>query len=131
MKNFVIVLSVVLSMFTLSCKNEVKEVIMVSPDETQAILQDDNVLLIDVRTPEEYYEGHIANAQNIDYNSPTFEEVINTLDKSRTVLLYCKSGSRSGKSSKILLEAGFNKIYDLEGGITEWMDRGLEVITNE
>jgi rhodanese-related sulfurtransferase len=130
MKNLVLVLSVVLSMFILSCKNTESEVKLVTTEETQTILQTENVLLIDVRTPEEYSEGHIINAQNIDYNSPTFEEEINQLDKSQPVLLYCKSGNRSAKSSQIFLEAGFEKIYELGGGITEWTDKGLEVIVN-
>ncbi len=127
MKKLAIVLSVVFFISTLSCKKVENEVTKVTIEEMQTIMKSEDVQLIDVRTPEEYQEGYILNAQNIDYNSPTFEEDITKLDKSKPVLLYCKSGNRSGKSSKIFFEAGFKTIYDLEGGITEWIDKGLEV----
>lgn len=130
MKKFTIVLVVFLSLITLSCKSDKSVITIVSTEEVETIMQSEDVQLIDVRTPEEYQEGHILNAQNIDYNSPDFEVDITKLDKTKPVLLYCKSGNRSGKSSQIFLEAGFKIIYDLEGGITEWIDKGLEVNIN-
>ena len=130
MKKFTIVLVVFLSLITLSCKSDKSVITIVSTEEVETIMQSEDVQLIDVRTPEEYEEGHILNAQNIDYNSPNFEVDITKLDKTKPVLLYCKSGNRSGKSSQIFLEAGFKIIYDLEGGITEWIDKGLEVNIN-
>ena len=130
MKKFTIVLVVFLSLITLSCKSDKSVITIVSTEEVETIMQSEDVQLIDVRTPEEYEEGHILNAQNIDYNSPNFEVNITKLNKSKPVLLYCKSGNRSGKSSQIFLEAGFKTIYDLEGGITEWIDKGLEVNIN-
>ena len=80
----------------------------------------EDVQLVDVRTPEEYNEERIANSQNIDYNSPTFDEDIAKLDKAKPVILYCKGGGRSAKCAKKLKDAGFQKIYDLEGGISKW-----------
>jgi rhodanese-related sulfurtransferase len=100
----------------------------VTPEEMQAILETEDMQLVDVRTPKEYKEGHIKNSQNIDYNSPTFDEDISKLDKTKPVILYCKSGKRSAKCSEKLIKAGFEKIYELEGGITEWKFKGLEVI---
>ena len=96
------------------------EVRLVSPEEMQDILELEDVQVVDVRTPEEFNEDHIKNAQNIDFKSPTFEEDILKLDKSRPVLLYCKAGGRSAKCVKKLEEAGFKKIYDLDGGISKW-----------
>lgn len=127
MKKSAIVLSMVLFLVTLGCLNEDKAVI-VTPVEMQNILHSEDVQLIDVRTPEEYSEGHIENSQNIDYKSPTFGEDILVLDKTKPVVVYCKSGKRSGNSSKILMKAGFVKVYDLEGGILEWKEKGLEVV---
>ena len=112
---------------TLSCINEEKAV-MVTPEEMQTILHSEDVQLIDVRTPEEYSDGHIENSQNIDFKSPTFGEDILVLDKSKPVVVYCRSGKRSRNSSKILMKAGFAKVYDLEGGILEWKEKGLEVV---
>lgn len=126
MKKLTIVLGIVLFVVTLGCINEEKAVI-VTPEEMQTILQSEDVQLIDVRTPEEYNEGHIENSQNIDYKSPTFAEDILVLDKTKPVIVYCKSGKRSGNSSKILKKAGFEIVYDLEGGILEWKGTRHEV----
>lgn len=127
-KNFIF-LGIVLFLTTYSCKNEEREgVKLVTPKEMQAILETEDMQLVDVRTPKEYKEGHIINSQNIDYNSPTFDEDISKLDKTKPVILYCKTGRRSAKCSEKLIKAGFEKIYELEGGITEWKFKGLEVI---
>lgn len=129
MKKHFIFLGIVFFLSTLSCKNEERGgVKLVTPEEMQTILETEDVQLVDVRTPEEYKEGYIKNSQNIDYNSPTFDEDINKLDKTKPVILYCKSGKRSAICSEKLIKAGFEKIYELEGGITEWKFKGLEVI---
>ncbi|MDG4714522.1 MULTISPECIES: rhodanese-like domain-containing protein [Winogradskyella] len=101
-------------------KLENTEVKLVTAEEMQSILELEDVQLVDVRTPEEYNEERIANSQNIDYNSPTFDEDIAKLDKAKPVILYCKGGGRSAKCAKKLKDAGFQKIYDLEGGISKW-----------
>ncbi|MDT0559608.1 rhodanese-like domain-containing protein [Ichthyenterobacterium sp. W332] len=111
-----------------SCAKEQKgEVKLVSPEEMQALIESEDVQLVDVRTPEEYSAEYIAHSQNIDYSSPTFEDDIKDLDKSKPVVLYCRSGGRSAKCAKKLKDAGFVKIYDLDGGISKWKHKGLEV----
>ena len=96
------------------------EVKLITADEMQSILDLEDVQLVDVRTSKEYDEIRIANAQNIDFSSPTFEDDISKLDKEKPVILYCKGGTRSAKCAKKLKNAGFEKIYDLEGGISKW-----------
>ena len=96
------------------------EVKLVTAEEMQSILELEDVQLVDVRTPEEYEEIRIANSQNIDFKSPTFDEDITKLDKEKPVILYCQGGVRSAKCAKKLKDAGFEKIYDLEGGISKW-----------
>lgn len=129
MKKLAIVLGAVLTMLLLGCKSDVQEgVKVVTPEEMQNILEMEDVQLVDVRTPEEHEEGYIKNSQNIDYKSPTFDEDIKKLDKTKPVILYCKTGNRSAKCAAKLKEAGFEQIYELEGGITEWKYKGLEVI---
>lgn len=111
-----------------NCKNtENNDVKMVTADEMESILEMEDVQLIDVRTPEEFLEGHIANAQNIDFYSDTFDDDILKLDKSKPVVLYCKSGGRSANCAEKLIKAGFVKVYDLEGGITQWKHKGFSV----
>lgn len=111
-----------------NCKGQHDDGIIkdITVEEMQTILNMDNVQLVDVRTPEEYSTGFIANAQNIDYFSPTFDEDIKKLDKEKPVIVYCKSGRRSTKCSEKLLKAGFVKIYNLEGGITQWQYERVE-----
>jgi rhodanese-related sulfurtransferase len=116
----------------ISCKETSQnEVIMVSAEEMQALLELEDIQLVDLRTPEEYKTGYIEQSQNIDYTSPTFEDDITKLDKSKPVIVYCKSGGRSGRCSKKLKEAGFEKVFDLEGGIAKWKFSGNEIKTLE
>ena len=130
MKRILIILSIALSFSAISCKDESKgEIKLVTPLEMQTLLESEDVQLVDVRTPEEYKEGFIKNSQNIDFNSPTFDEDISKLDKTKPVILYCKGGGRSAKCAEKLSKAGFIKIYDLEGGITQWKFQGWELKT--
>lgn len=133
MKKFVLLFNFafLLVLFASCSKSEPTEVKMISPEEMQTLLELDDVQLIDVRTPEEYDQGFIDHAQNIDFNSPTFDQDILKLDKSKPVILYCQAGGRSAKCAAKLAKAGFVKIYDLQGGITQWKFKGHEVITIE
>lgn len=132
MKSKVLILCLALFALTYSCKEESQaEVKIVSPEEMQTLLEMDDIQLVDVRTPEEYKDGYIENAQNIDFRSPTFEEDISKLDKTKPVMVYCKSGGRSAKCTEKLKNAGFIKIYDLEGGITKWKFKGNDIKTFE
>ena len=109
--------------FSTSClekKVDSSEIKVVSAEEMQSILAQEDVQLVDVRTSNEYDKSHIVSAQNIDFKSPTFDEDVEQLDKNKPVILYCKSGGRSAKCAKKLKDAGFKKIYDLEGGISKW-----------
>lgn len=85
--------------------------------------------LIDVRTEGEVATGHIANARNINLQSPDFKDQLSTLDPSKPVFVYCARGSRSGQSAEILKKMGFQEIYDLKGGIIQWKSSGLPVVT--
>ena len=76
--------------------------------------------IIDVRTPEEYAEGHIQGALNINVKSESFVTEIENLSKSDTLLVYCRSGRRSLYAAQVMVSFGFQKIYDLEGGFLNW-----------
>lgn len=92
-------------------------------------IADSSVVVIDVRTAGEYAAGHIANATNIDVESGMFEQQIASLDKSKTYAVYCHSGRRSANAASIMSKAGFTKIYNLDGGITSWVDAGQQLVT--
>lgn len=119
MKNLLLLLF--LSSTLLACTAQTKEVIKVVDVITfNKGISNDDVQLIDVRTPEEFKEGHIENAILIDYFSADFKTKIQDLDKNKPTYIYCKSGNRSGKASVILEELGFKEIVDLEGGYLAW-----------
>ena len=130
MKKVLTILSVAIMVLATSCKDESQgEIKLVTPEEMQTLLEQKDVQLVDVRTPKELEDGFIDNAQNIDFNSPTFDEDILKLDKSKPVVLYCKSGGRSAKCAEKLKAAGFIKIFDLDGGITKWKFKGFKIQT--
>jgi phage shock protein E len=86
--------------------------------------QVEGVVLIDVRTPEEFSEGHIAGAMNIDVQSPTFDSEIASLDKSVTYALYCRSGNRSGIAAGKMSDAGFISILNAQVGYADLVNAG-------
>lgn len=88
------------------------------------------VVTLDVRTPGEFNEGHIEGAQLIDFQSGNFENEIATLDKSKTYAVYCRSGSRSGQAVKVMSDAGFTSVYNLNGGVIDWTIAGLPLVKN-
>ncbi|GMQ24682.1 rhodanese-like domain-containing protein [Algoriphagus sp. oki45] len=83
--------------------------------------------IVDVRTPEEVSEGHLEGALNINFLGETFAEEIDKLDKKKTYLLYCRSGSRTRKAADLMQNAGFKHVYMLEGGITAWKEAGKPI----
>jgi rhodanese-related sulfurtransferase len=82
---------------------------------------DPNAVILDVRTENEFSEGIIANAINIDINSgQQFVNAIEALDKEKNYFIYCRSGMRSAKACEIMNQLGFENAYNLTGGIMEW-----------
>ena len=116
------ILSVLVVMMSLnSCiKKQVDGVQVVDISTYERQLKQPEIQLIDVRTPEEFSEGHIENAKNINIMGDDFDAQVAALDKTKPVMVYCKSGGRSAKASARLKELGFTTITDLEGGITNW-----------
>lgn len=94
----------------------------------KANLQNDNFVIIDLRTPAEVATGFIENAINIDFRSPDFNTVINNLDKDKTYLIYCASGYRSGQAFDYMGNNGFTKVYNMLSGITGWKNSGFTVV---
>lgn len=82
-------------------------------------------VVIDVRTPEEFTDGHIEGAINIDFNSQTFESEINKLPRNEKYLIYCRSGNRSRGALNVMVKLGFEEIYHLSVGIIGWLEEGF------
>ena len=95
-------------------------VISINAEEAKAKLDsDDSIILLDVRTPEEYREGHIPGAKLLPVNDIEAKAETEIPEKSATYIVYCRSGSRSAAASVQLVELGYENIYDL-GGINDW-----------
>lgn len=78
-------------------------------------------IVIDVRTPAEWQQGVISGADLfIDFNNPTFKQQIAMLDKSKTYIVYCKSGGRSAGASQVMADSGFKNVVNMQGGISSW-----------
>ena len=92
----------------------------------------DDLILLDIRTPEEFANGRIRGAKLIDYYSSEFVERLKKLDRNKTYLIYCRSGNRTGRSLAIFKRLGFGKVYQLEGGLIGWVKERypLDVQTN-
>ena len=93
----------------------------------QKLLSQTNLVILDIRTPEEFKSFHIAGATNIDFHGSDFEQRINSLDKSKNYLVHCASGGRSSRSLQIFQKHDFQSIYHLDGGINAWKNAGLPV----
>lgn len=88
---------------------------------------DSGVRVLDVRTPDEYARGHIEGSENLDYYAGDFKSKIEQLDHSKTYIVHCASGGRSGKAVKLMRELSFTAAYNLTGGFNEWMNKGMAV----
>lgn len=94
-------------------------------DFQKKLAADNTAIVLDVRTPQEYANGHLVNATIINFFDADFKEKVNKLDKSKPVFVYCAVGGRSANASKILQESGFKTVYNLLGGFNGWAAAGL------
>jgi rhodanese-related sulfurtransferase len=93
----------------------------INQTEFQNLAKESNTVVIDVRSPSEISEGFIDGAALfIDYNGNDFESEIDKLDKTKSYIIYCRSGGRSARASELIASKGFKKVYNLEGGISNW-----------
>jgi rhodanese-related sulfurtransferase len=92
----------------------------ISGDDFAAKMKDPGTVVLDVRTNGEYKGGHIPKALQIDISSNGFTDKIEQLDKSKTYLVYCRSGSRSGTACRVMASKGFTNLFNLSGGIGAW-----------
>lgn len=89
------------------------------------IKADSNIAILDVRTAKEFADGHVAGAVNIDVNQTDFAQKIDQLDRSKTYIVYCRSGRRSRKAVGIMAAKGFKNLYNVSDGFVGWNKNGL------
>ena len=116
---FLIVFATIFTLFNCNMQTS-KNVRVIEASAYKKEITNKKVQLIDVRTSSEFAQGAIANAQNFDVLQSNFDQKIKTLDATKPVYIYCRSGSRSRKAAEILENAGFKQIVDLKGGYLNW-----------
>ncbi len=131
MKRFSISIAImgILSFFTtmLGCSPAEDGFKSVAPDDFEKCIADTSVVRLDVRTAEEYSEGHIERTKNIDVLKSDFEKKsLEILPKDKTIALYCRSGRRSKEAAKILSKNGY-KVVELNTGYIGWTEAGKPV----
>lgn len=121
------ILSFTLAILLMACKTQSNAGL--TPADFNKQITAEEVKLIDVRTPEEYNEGYIKGAINIDWNAGDFETAVSQFGKDQKIYLYCKSGTRSGHAFELLKKLGYKNVFNLAGGITAWKAAQLPVET--
>lgn len=97
-------------------------------DMIQSNKNNSNFEILDVRTPQEYAGGHIDGAINIDALSPDFQKSLADYDRGKKYLVYCRTGIRSAEASKIMIENGFTAVYNMLGGLNQWIAEGYPIV---
>lgn len=97
-------------------------------DAAEVIAGDDEVVVLDIRTPEEYSAGIIDGAVNIDFYAADFSDQLDALDKDAHYVVYCRSGNRSDQAMGTFADLGFAEVTEIDGGIVNWYGSGLPVV---
>lgn len=130
---FLKILSLIAALFMTACSTKATNpnVEVVAPEVYQAKLAEDSTAyLLDVRKPDEFVAGHLAGAHLLNWlDTETFKEGAKSLDKSKTIYVYCRSGRRSNEAANYLAEQGY-RVIDMDGGILAWEKAKLPVSTD-
>ena len=103
-----------------------KPVKQIDIEQFDKLRQEKGHVVLDVRTAQEYTQGHVPGAVNVDISDPQFKEKVEALDKSKTYLVHCAKGVRSARAAKIMSPMGFD-LLDYHGGFDEWKKSGKPV----
>ena len=112
------------------CASKASAITNMNVKDFSAKTQQAGVIVLDVRTPGEFSQGHIQGAMNIDVEASTFDSEIAKLDKTKTYAVYCHSGNRSGVATQAMAKAGFTHLFNLQNGIADWMGQGMPTVMN-
>lgn len=112
----------------ISCANAGEtNVTHINAEQAQKLIAEKKVVVLDIRTPEEFAAGHIAGATNINFRAADFEKALAALDKNQTYVLHCASGNRSTQSLPTFSKLDFKSVCHLDGGIKAWQKAKLPV----
>ncbi len=127
MKSRLAVVAVALILALTACGGDSATIELVDAPAAQELLAapPSGLVVLDVRTPEEFDQGRIAGAENIDFYASDFSTRLDALDKDAPYFVYCRSGNRSASTIDIMRDLGFTSVYELDGGIVSWAEAGL------
>jgi phage shock protein E len=101
---------------------------MNSQEASKLLANNSDIIILDVRTPREFNDGHIKGAKNINIADGDFQSQIEKLNRDSTYFVYCRTGNRSGRAIRLMEQLDFKSIYHLQHGITEWVGEGKPVV---
>ncbi len=105
---------------------------LISPLEAASLTKENapenNIVILDVRTPGEFAGGHIEKAINLDLSAPEFKRRLEKLDPDKTYIIYCHSGNRADLALRTMTAMGFGKVYSISGGTIAWQQAGLPLV---
>ena len=124
-----LVFALLLVVAACSSSSDTATIDLVSPAEAAQVIEDDptGLIVLDIRTPEEFNDVRLADAVNVDYYDADFADQLDAFDKNDPYVMYCRSGNRSSDAVKTMKELGFVEVYEIDGGIVNWYDSGFPV----
>jgi phage shock protein E len=96
-------------------------------DAAKMLKADTNIVVLDVRTPAEFKEGHIKGATNINFQDKEFAKKVAALDKSKTYIIHCQAGGRSGRACEQIKTLDFKNMHHMNQGFGAWSKAGQPV----
>lgn len=131
MTGSLLALMMAISVFAAACSsgNATQTIELVSPGKAAEVIAEnpDGLVVLDIRTPEEFNEARLADAIMVDYYAADFADQIDRLDKNVPYVLYCRTGNRTADAAALMEELGFSEVYEIDGGIVNWYEQGYPV----
>lgn len=112
---------------TATSSHDISQATNIDVHAAQQAIEQPHVVLLDVRTAEEFSQGHIPGAQNLDFYGSNFAEELKRQDPQQHYVVYCASGNRSQKAAKQMTELGFTQVQNVVGGFQAWQSQNLPV----
>ena len=129
-KSFFIIIAAIILHSCSNAKTKSGQTSLSATEFAKELKNNADIQLIDVRTPEEFENGHLENAINASINGSDFKNQISMLDKAKPIFVYCLSGGRSTNAAQQLHTAGFENVIDMPGGMMEWRANNLPETKN-
>ena len=127
-----LLLILALSVLVTACSSDTttQSIELVSPADAAQVIADDptGLVVLDIRTPEEFNEARLADAIMVDFYADDFADQLDTLDKDVPYVMYCRTGNRTVEAVKTMKELGFLEVYEIDGGIVNWYEQGYPVV---